>query len=74
MKKNQLSLAFALMLMVSLSFASGVYALNYTNRLGNKATFETLEETRVSSPAVAASQGSGKVTYKSHPRIWGRAH
>jgi poly(3-hydroxybutyrate) depolymerase len=67
MKKNQLSLAFALMLMVSLSFASGVYALNYTNRLGNKATFETLEETRVSSPAVAASQGSGKVTYKSHP-------
>jgi pimeloyl-ACP methyl ester carboxylesterase len=67
MQKNQWLLTLALTLMVSLSFTSGVFALNYTNRLGNKATFETLEETRVSSPASAASQGSGKVTYKSHP-------
>ena len=70
MLKNQLSIAFVLTLMVSLSFASGVYALNYTNRLGNKATFETLEEARVSSPA-AASQGSGERTYKSHPVLDG---
>ncbi len=70
MLKNQLSIAFVLTLMVSLSFASGVYALDYTNRLGNKATFETLEEARVSSPA-AASQGSGERTYKSHPVLDG---
>ncbi len=70
MLKNQLSIAFVLTLMMSLSLTSSVYALDYTNRLGNKATFETLEEARVSSPA-AASQGSGERTYKSHPVLDG---
>jgi len=40
--KNQSPLTLALALMVSLSFTSGVFALNYSNRQGNKATFETL--------------------------------
>ena len=71
MLKNQLPLTLALALMVSLSFTPGVFALDYTNRLGNKATFETLEETRVSSPAAAAAQGSGKATFKSHPVLDG---
>jgi len=57
--------------MVSLYFTSGAFALNYVNRQGNKATFETLEETRASSPAAAASQGSGKGTFKSHPVLDG---
>ena len=66
MLKNQSPLTLALALMMSLSFTSGAFALNYSNRQGNKATFETLEETRVSSPAAAASQGSGKGNFKSH--------
>jgi len=57
--------------MVSLSFTCTVFALNYTNRLMNKATFETLEEARLSSPVAIASQGSGKVIYKSHPVLDG---
>jgi hypothetical protein len=65
--KSPLALAFV----VSVSFASAVFALNYSNRQGNKATFETLEETRVSSPAAAASQGSSKATFKSHPVLDG---
>ena len=71
MQKNQLLLTLTLALMVSLLFTSGVFALNYTNRLGNKATFETLEEARMSSPAAATSQGSGEKTYKSHPVLYG---
>jgi hypothetical protein len=69
--KNQLPLTLALALIVSLSFTPGVFALDYTNRLGNKATFETLEETRASSPSAAAAQGSGKATFKSHPVLDG---
>ncbi len=71
MQKKKMLLTFTLALMVSLLFTSGVFALNYTNRLGNKATFETLEEARVSSPASAASQGTGNVTYRSHPVLDG---
>ncbi len=71
MLKNQSSLTLALALMVSLSLASSAFALNYSNRLGNKATYETLEETRVSSPMAAASQGSGKGAFKSHPVLDG---
>jgi hypothetical protein len=69
--KNQLSLTLALALIVSLLFTPGVFALDYINRLGNKATFETLEETRASSPAAAASQGSGNGRFKSHPVLDG---
>ena len=71
MLKNQTPLILALALIASLSFTSGVFALNYSNRLGNKATFETLEEARVSSPVAAASQGSGKGAFKSHPVLDG---
>jgi hypothetical protein len=66
------SLTLALALMVSLSFPSGVFALNYSNRQGNKATFETLEETRVSSPEAVASQGAARGRgFKSHPVLDG---
>ena len=71
MLKYHSLLNLVLTIMVSLSFIPGVFALNYSNRQGNKATFETLEETRVSSPAVAASQRSGKGTFKSHPVLDG---
>ncbi len=71
MLKNKFILTIMPAIMMSLLFTSSVYALNYTNRLGNKATFETLEETRVSSPAAAASQGAGKVIYRSHPVLDG---
>ena len=53
MLKNHLLLTRAPPLMATLSIIPGLSALNYSNRQGNKATFETLEETRVSSPAVA---------------------
>ena len=55
MLKNPSLSTLALAMMLILSFTSGAFALNYSNRLGNKATFETLEEARVSSPATAAS-------------------
>ena len=72
MFKKQSSLTIALALMVSLWFASVAFALNYSGRLGNKATFETLEEARVSSPVAAASQGAGRAgTFKSHPVLDG---
>lgn len=74
MLKNQspLSLALALLaLIASLSFTSGAFALDYTNRQGNQATFETLEEARVSSPALAASKASNKGSFKSHPVLDG---
>lgn len=71
MLKNQRPSTIALGLMVSLSFISGAFALNYSNRLGNKATFETLEEARLSGPALAASQASGKGVFKSHPVLDG---
>lgn len=69
--KNPFLLTLVLTIMVILSFTSGVFALNYTNRLGNKATFEMLEETRLSSPAAVASQGSGEKIYRSHPVLDG---
>jgi dienelactone hydrolase len=48
--------------------ASSASALNFTGRQGNKATFETLEETRASSPiAVGALEGNKGRTFKSHP-------
>ncbi len=69
---NKLSpLLLALALTAGLSFNSGAFGLDYSNRQGNPATFETLEETRVSSPAAAASQDSGKGAFKSHPVLDG---
>lgn len=61
------------------SFTPSASALNFSGRQGNKATFETLEETRSSSPqAVASLETGGPVpfaspeanrprVYKSHP-------
>jgi predicted esterase len=49
-------------------FAARAYALNFTGSQGNQATFETLEETRVSSPvAIGALDGNQGRTFKSHP-------
>ena len=43
-------------------------AMNFTGSQGNKTTFETLEETRVSSPvAIGALDGNKGRTFKSHP-------
>jgi dienelactone hydrolase len=67
-----------LALMASLWFATGALALNYSGSQGNKATFETLEETRLSSPlAVAKLQRVTLLepltprTYASHPVLDG---
>ena len=52
--------------------AGGAFALNYSGSQGNPATFETLEETRTSSPAAVAplETNNGK-TFKSHPVLDG---
>jgi pimeloyl-ACP methyl ester carboxylesterase len=72
MLKRQSSLTLALALMVSLSFTSGAFALNYSGSQGNQATFETLEETRVSSPvAVASLETNNGRAFKSHPVLDG---
>jgi Poly(3-hydroxybutyrate) depolymerase len=43
-------------------------AMNFTGSQGNKATFETLEETRASSPAAVGSlEGNKGRNFKSHP-------
>jgi hypothetical protein len=65
--KKQTSLAVALALAAGLSFTSGAFALNYTGKQANQATFETLEEARVSGPlAVAKIDGYAGRTFKSH--------
>ena len=72
MFKKQSSLTIALALVVSLSFTSGAFALNYSGSQKNQATFETLEETRASSPAsVATIDGNNGRTFKSHPVLDG---
>lgn len=72
MFKKNFSLAFVLAAMASASLPYGAFALNYSGSQGNAATFETLEETRTSSPAAVASleTNSGK-TFKSHPVLDG---
>jgi hypothetical protein len=68
MLKKDLSMTLALALMASFSLPCGAFALNYSGSQGNPATFETLEETRTSSPAAVASleTNNGKA-FKSHP-------
>jgi pimeloyl-ACP methyl ester carboxylesterase len=57
-----------LALMVSLSFTSGAFALDYSGSQKNQATFETLEEVRANGPvAVAKLDGNTGRTFKSHP-------
>jgi hypothetical protein len=64
------ALAAAFMLIITLAFSA--FALNYSGSQGNQATFETLEETRASSPAAVAQleTNNGK-TFKSHPVLDG---
>jgi predicted esterase len=70
--KKQLSPTFALALLASLSLPSGSFALNYSGNQKNQATFETLEETRVSSPvAVAPLETNAGRNFKSHPVLDG---
>ena len=48
------------------------FAKNFTGSQGNKATFETLEETRVSSPvAIGSLDGNKGRNFKSHPVLDG---
>jgi pimeloyl-ACP methyl ester carboxylesterase len=60
----------ALSLAAALSLPLSAYALNYTGTQKNQAVFETLEEARANAPAaVAAIDGNGARTYKSHPAL-----
>ena len=53
-------------------FAPAAFALNYSGSQGNKATFETLEEARMSGPlAVATLESNNGKTFKSHPVLDG---
>lgn len=64
------SLLLAVMMLLSLS--SSALALNYTGRQGNEATFELLEETRLSGPgAVCNLEYNVGKTYVSHPVLDG---
>ena len=72
MFKKQLSLMVTFTLLASLLFTSGAFALNYSGSQGNDATFETLEETRESSPiAVANLETNAGKAFKSHPVLDG---
>jgi len=69
-KKSLLKIVLVLAIIVSPSFSA--FALNYSGSQGNQATFETLEETRASSPAAVAQleTNNGKA-FKSHPVLDG---
>jgi hypothetical protein len=72
MLKMRSSLMVALALAVYPLLAPGSFAMNFTGSQGNKASFETLEETRVSSPAAVGSlEGNKGRTFKSHPVLDG---
>ena len=61
-------LAIIVVLVVSLLPSYRAFALNYSGSQGNPVTFETLEETRASSPvAVAQLETNNGKTFKSHP-------
>jgi predicted esterase len=58
--------------MLNVAFAFNAFALNYSGSQRNAATFETLEETRVSSPAaVAALETNQGKSFRSHPVLDG---
>jgi hypothetical protein len=62
----------AMALMLSFGPAFSAFALHYSGSQGNPATFETLEETRVSSPtAVASLETNQGKSFKSHPVLDG---
>ncbi len=68
MLNKRFSFMIVLALAVALVLPTSVFALNYSGSQGNPATFETLEETRLSSPAAVANLETnvGK-PFKSHP-------
>jgi poly(3-hydroxybutyrate) depolymerase len=72
MRRNHL-VTLALALAICLATPFGAFALNqFTGTQANKATFETLEETRVSGPvAVASLETNAGKTFKSHPVLDG---
>jgi poly(3-hydroxybutyrate) depolymerase len=70
MFKNRSSLAFVLALAALAAISSGAFALNYSGRQKNPATFETLEEARENGPkAVVSLEGNNGRTFKSHPAL-----
>jgi len=72
MLKKLSFLLFALAPMACLLCAPGAFALNYSGSQKNQATFETLEEARVSGPvAVATLETNQGRTFKSHPALDG---
>ncbi len=69
---KQSSMALVLGIAASAAFPSVSSALNYSGRQNNPATFETLEEARVSGPkAVVTLEGNNGRTFKSHPVLDG---
>lgn len=72
MLNKKLSVMCALALATGLLPPVSACALDYSGSQGNPATFETLEETRASSPAAVAKleTNNGK-TFKSHPALDG---
>ena len=70
LKKNSfITIALALS---AVAFPSATFAMDYSGRQKNPATFETLEEARVNGPvAVASLEGNDRRTFKSHPVLDG---
>lgn len=67
-EKEKIVSTFATAFILSIAFALSAFALNYSGSQGNQATFETLEETRASSPtAVAQLETNNGKMFKSHP-------
>ena len=70
MMKKRLSLALVFTLLFTFALVPGAFALNYSSRQGNEATFETLQETRLTSPAAALALETDKTkTYVSNPAL-----
>lgn len=72
MFKKTLGRILVLALALSLVLTSSAFASSYTGSQGNQATFETLEEARVSGPAAVANlETNVGNTFKSHPVLDG---
>ncbi len=72
MMKRQSMTKVVLTLAMSFLCVPVAFSLNYSGRQGNKATFETLEEARVSGPvAVATLEGNKGRHFESHPVLDG---
>ena len=72
MFKKMRCLTIIVVLVVSLLPSYRAFALNYSGSQGNPVTFETLEETRASSPvAVAQLETNNGKAFKSHPVLDG---